>query len=254
MEYERIKKIYNWGARMKVLFLAEYYPPYVLGGAEICGEKIVKKLVEKGISIYVLTPNCESNKEIIEIINDNYTIHRYPSIKRFTYKKESRDISAEVYQKSSALFYLLLNQVIKLFNIEMYWQAKKILNKYTDFDIVQSNNIETMEVLSKLNINESKFSFIRDLGVLGLNYRTYKGQYTDICGVKELVEYYDTNKLFAWLIKKDIVDKRKKELKNIEFFVTINEYVREQMIMDGFSEFKIFTVKDPIDLDRKSVV
>jgi glycosyltransferase involved in cell wall biosynthesis len=238
---------------MKVLFLAEYYPPYILGGAEICGEKVVNKLVEKGITVYVLTPNCETNEEIIQVVNNNYTIHRFPSIKRFSYKKGSREASAEVYQKSSGLFYLLLNQVIKLFNIEMYWQAKKILNRYTDFDVVQSNNIETMEVLSKLDINESKFSFIRDLGVLGLNYRTYKGQYTDRCGVKELVEYYETNKIFAWLIKKDIVDRRKKELKKIEFFVTINDYVREQMIHDGFSEHRIFTVKDPIDLTETAL-
>lgn len=62
---------------MKVVFLTDYFYPFVHGGAEISILELAKALVKKGQEVHILTPNYgAASEETIEGI----LIHRYPFI------------------------------------------------------------------------------------------------------------------------------------------------------------------------------
>jgi len=216
---------------MKILFLAEYYPPFIMGGAEICLESLVNEMIKQGHEVTVLTPNCKNNKDVI-INNDKLTIYRYKSIKRFTYKKKSKDVSAIVYQKSNVLFSLILNQFVKVFTWEMLREAKKLL-KYETFDIIHSNNVESGLVLSKLKTTAKRVAHIRDLSFTCLNYRTRNNKYCDYCSMKHISECMETNIFFAKLLYFDILRRRLCAILKINNFITINKYVSDNIFVDS---------------------
>lgn len=62
---------------MKVVFLTDYFYPFVHGGAEISILELAKALVKKGQEVHILTPNYGAASE--ETI-DGILIHRYPFI------------------------------------------------------------------------------------------------------------------------------------------------------------------------------
>ena len=51
---------------MKICVLTAFYPPFILGGAEICAELFGKISADSGIETYVLTPNYTLNKNSFE--------------------------------------------------------------------------------------------------------------------------------------------------------------------------------------------
>jgi len=226
---------------MKVCFLAEYYPPNIMGGAEICAELLVDELVRKGIEVLVLTPNCRAFKDQVSR-KGNLTIYRYKSIKYFTYR--SKKASSKVYERSKAIFHLILNQATKVFVWEMKRKLNQVLKKH-DFDVIHANNIESTLALSKTRTNILKISHVRDLGLVCLAYKIKKGKYYPKCGPEEVAEYFNTSKFMGKLLTR-ITDKRKKALKKINYFIAIDDFVKKNVVMEGFSEKNFVTIRDPI--------
>lgn len=229
---------------MKILILAEYYSPYIMGGGEISLKQFVDGLIDKGHAIYILTPNCGFDKTTI-YENEKLVIHRYKSIKYKTYKQNSKKISSEIYNKNQAIFQLILSLTVKIFSWEMVIETKKVLQK-NKFDLIYSNNIESMIALSKLKLNTPTVAHIRDLAAISLNYRTYNKKYSDKTSIKIIKKYFNTNWLLAKLIIIDIINRRKRVLEKIDFFITINDFIKDEIIKEGIDENSISVIYNPI--------
>lgn len=92
---------------MKILYLVDYFYPFVHGGAEISVLEMAKALVKRGQDIHVLTPNYGAVKnETLDGVN----IHRYFFAKKLT---ESSGQLTNVWH-FNPLYWLVLGSVILL--------------------------------------------------------------------------------------------------------------------------------------------
>ncbi len=92
---------------MKVLFLTEYFYPYVHGGAEVSIFQLGRSLVKSGQQVSILTPNYGTrNKEMIEGIK----VFRYPFLKKL---KNYSDQLTPFWYSNPFFFFLLTIQIIK---------------------------------------------------------------------------------------------------------------------------------------------
>jgi glycosyltransferase involved in cell wall biosynthesis len=146
---------------MKILFVAEYYPPVVMGGAEISLSLLAKELSRKH-DVHVLTPNYDSKEDTIKK-EGKVTIHKYKSMrKRFFDRK---NVSSSVRSKSKIFFNVGLKVLIWAFNREMKRQIENFPN-IESFDIVHANNYESAISLDKANIDNKKIVHLRDTRLL----------------------------------------------------------------------------------------
>jgi len=169
--------------KKRIMFLAEYYPPFIMGGGEISLQIIAEGLAKiKNISVYVLTPNYEKYKTKREVKN-HVNIIRFKSLKYFLYK--NRNISDTVYKKSKSIFFRILNVYTRLSSIGLRMAAKRF-EKEIKPDIIHGNNIESILALSKLKTNSVKVSYLRDIRSFSIT-RTKKKTYrkNDFKGIKK---------------------------------------------------------------------
>lgn len=146
---------------MKILMVSDYYPPYVLGGAEISTKLLAEELSKKH-DVHVLTPNYKENK-YSKTKESKLTIHKFGSIRHNLYKK--RRTSRSVYKKTKSIFGLLLNFYVKYSSREFSKNIEKMDNEY-NFDIIHANNQESILGLSKVKTNAVKIAHLRDYRLL----------------------------------------------------------------------------------------
>jgi len=143
----------------KILFVAEYFPPHIMGGAEISAEVKVGQLSKEN-DIIVLTPNYDNKKLVIKKI-DNYKIIRFPTFRHMLYKNRKKT-SQKVRVKNKSLFnnMLLSFYIISAFEFKRW--IYKINKKYGPFDIIYGNNIESDLGISFSNLKIKKMGCLRD--------------------------------------------------------------------------------------------
>ncbi len=143
----------------KILYVFEYYDPFIMGGAEISGKIRVEKLSQNN-KVIVMTPNYKKFKSSIEKRN-NYNIIRFPSFRYFFYKNRKKT-TQKLRQKNKSLF----SSILIIFNIisaiEMKYWIWKINKKYGAFDILHGNNIESDLGIAFSNIKAKKIAHLRD--------------------------------------------------------------------------------------------
>lgn len=61
---------------MRIGFVSEFFPPYVLGGGELSARELAKALAEAGEEVYVITPSYNGWRG--EVSSDGYTIVYFP--------------------------------------------------------------------------------------------------------------------------------------------------------------------------------
>ncbi|MBR9700787.1 glycosyltransferase family 4 protein, partial [Candidatus Woesearchaeota archaeon] len=157
---------------MRFLYLMEYYPPTVMGGAEISGQDLVERLAKKGHDVTVLTPNYRSFSTTIDR-KENLTIIRYKTLRTFLFKTRKGTTQA-AYSNNRPLFYWLIDKYSKLSACELRKRAKKLL-KGNDFEVIGANNYESILALSKIKSPAKKVGHLRDFSMFCYD----KGLYND---------------------------------------------------------------------------
>ena len=118
---------------MKICFISNLYPPFIVGGAEIVVKKVAEELVKKGHDVIVITTS-KNKKNNYEIIN-NVTVYRINPINLFPYFTMSKQA------KSVKPFFFIYD----LFNPYPHITVKKILKK-EKIDIVHINNFRGLSL------------------------------------------------------------------------------------------------------------
>ncbi len=140
---------------MRILFVAEYYPPVVLGGAEISLRTMARELAKRH-AVSVLTPNYHGTARA-ERKDGRVSVIEYPSIRRFFFAR--RGVSRAMQRTSMPAFRAGLSLIEKIFAREM---ARAIEREASGFDVVHSNNRESLMALDMANISAKKIAHIRD--------------------------------------------------------------------------------------------
>ena len=97
---------------MKILFVTEYFYPYIHGGGEISTEKLAKALCSYGEIIHILTPNYGFKAS--EMVDGCY-IHRFPFPVKFS--KFSDQLSPSWYFNPIYIL-ILFFQIFKIVRFE----------------------------------------------------------------------------------------------------------------------------------------
>lgn len=101
-----------WHKNMKVLFVTEYFYPYVHGGAEISVNKLARSLTHSGQDVYILTPNY-GTVPFEEI--DGAKIHRFFFWKKLT--NFSDQLSPSWYFNPLFIFIIFI-QIVRIVQLE----------------------------------------------------------------------------------------------------------------------------------------
>ncbi|MDL1968667.1 MAG: glycosyltransferase family 4 protein [Deltaproteobacteria bacterium] len=118
---------------MRICFVSNLYPPFIVGGAEVSVKRIAEELTKQGhiISIITTSPNRKNYSEIIH----NVTVYRINPMNIFPYFAMSKQA------KSIKPLYFFYD----LFNPYPYLIIKKILKK-EKVDIVHINNFRGLSL------------------------------------------------------------------------------------------------------------
>ncbi|MBA2863645.1 glycosyltransferase [Methanococcus maripaludis] len=235
---------------MKFLFVAEYFPPYVMGGAEISLKILVDNLVKKGHEVVVLTPNYSSPKTKIDKKN-NLKIIRFGSFRHFLFKKREKT-SHEVYKKTKPIFYTFLNHYVRYSTYELRKWVKKIL-KNEKFDVIHANNLESILAVGPINTSAKKIAHLRDFGLFCYNRGLNKsGGLCEGCSLNNLNACMGTegtvNKILEHEMKKRI--NKTSVLSSFDFLIAISNFVKEKYIdVLNVDKNKIKVIYNPISDD-----
>ncbi len=230
----------------KILFVTEYFPPFVMGGAEISLKILVDELVKKGHEVVVLTPNYKSFKTEIEKRN-NLKIIKFKSFRSFLFKKREKT-SYKMYKKTKPIFYLIMNQYIKYSSHELKKNIEKLLEK-KEFDVIHANNLESILALNNIKTSV-KIAYLRDFGLFcynrGLNnngnlcYGCSKNNLKNCMNAKGLI-----NRLLLIEMKKRINNLH--GLSSFDLLIAISNFVKEQYVnILGIDKNKIKVLYNPI--------
>jgi len=146
---------------MRILFLAEYYPPMIQGGAEVSLPILAQELAKRH-EVHVLTPNYR-NAGNAERKDGKVHIHEFPSIRRLFF--QAKRASGAVYAANRNAFSFLLGAAVKIFVREM---SEKLEQFCADkkFDVIHANNYESSLSLADANVRGAKVAHLRDLRLM----------------------------------------------------------------------------------------
>ncbi len=232
---------------MKFLFVTEYFPPFIMGGAEISLKVLVDELVKNGHKVVVLTPNYSSFKTVIEK-RRNLKITRFKSFRSFLYKKKEK-LSYKMYRKTKPLFYLLLNQYVKYSSYEFKKNVEKVL-KNENFDVIHANNSESILALNNVKTRAKKIAHLRDLGLFCYNRGLdNNGKLCYGCTQQNLKSCMDTNGFVNKLLFTDMKKRINilKKLSSFDLLVAISKFVKERYVnILGIDGSRIKVLYNPI--------
>lgn len=211
---------------MKVCILSEFFFPSIHGGAEIDLHHFMKDLTNRGIEVYMLTPNYNNYKEIITK-KGNLTIHKFKSLRYFLFKNKVRQISQRAYLKSTALFYLLNNQYMKHSSKELAKQFDKV-HKKERFDLVHTINIESNCALRYIKDTVRNIATAQDMKNVCLSNKTIGYDYCKECSVKNIKRCLKTNIVLAALLKSNLINYRRNCLKYADKILTPTLFYKEE--------------------------
>jgi len=234
---------------MKILFVTEYYPPAIKGGAEISLNILVQNLVrKKKYEITIITPNYESFTTHIKTDEKNeLKIIKFKSLRYFLLKKKE---NLKTYKNANEpIKYILTDTYINYSAWELKRKSEKIL-KEEKFDIIHANNLESILALSFLKTSAKKIAHLRDFGLFcfnrGLNNR---GKLCTGCSFKNLKMCMNAGKLTSKFLIHQI-NRRKVSIRSFDLFISISEFVKSQYVNKlQIDKEKIKVLYNPISSD-----
>ncbi|XRO76877.1 glycosyltransferase [Methanocaldococcus sp. 10A] len=235
---------------MRFLFVAEYYPPYVMGGAEISLKILAEDLAKHGHDVTVLTPNYSSFKTELEK-NGNLKVIRFKSFRSFLFKKREKT-SHKVYNKTKPIFFLFLNRYINYSSYELKKNVEKILRK-EDFDVIHANNLESILALKDIKTSAKKIAHLRDFGLFCYNRGLDNNGYLcSGCSINNLISCMEAGKFIGSLLYLEMKNRINKlsALSSFDLLIAISKFVKEQYVdILGVDEKKVKVLYNPISKD-----
>ncbi|MBS3054183.1 MAG: glycosyltransferase family 4 protein [Candidatus Aenigmarchaeota archaeon] len=146
---------------MRILFLAEYYPPMIQGGAEISLPILAHEL-SKRHEVHVLTPNYHAGGNE-ERLDGKIRVHEFSSIRRLFFR--GRRVSGAVYAASKPAFSFLRDAAVRIFVREMSRKLEEFC-KGREFDVIHANNYESALSLASADVKAAKVAHLRDLRLM----------------------------------------------------------------------------------------
>jgi len=212
---------------MKFLFVSEYYPPMHMGGAEISLKLLVEGLAERGHEVTVLTPNYASPSTSVERMG-NLRVIRFKSPRRFLFGGGARKASSEVYRGNKPLFYLQLGQYIQFSSAELRRKTVKLLEG-EDFDVIHTNNLESILAVSRIETDALKVAHLRDFALTCWNRGLNNGKtLCSGCSAEQIRKCMGaglTSPLLSYQI-----NLRRGILENFDILVAISGFVKGQYL------------------------
>lgn len=137
---------------MKILFASEYYPPYVLGGAEISAQLLAEALAAHH-RVDVLTPNYGAYKDATS--RGACTVRRFASLRSFVFRP---GVSGTIYRKSKGLFSMLRSLYERLSAAEF----RSLIERQGSFDVIHAHNYESGLGLAAARVQAKTVVHLRD--------------------------------------------------------------------------------------------
>jgi glycosyltransferase involved in cell wall biosynthesis len=227
---------------MNILFTTDFFPPDVIGGAEISTYNLANALARKGNNIFVLTRYSKKGiKEKIDIEKNVYVL-REINLNKISYDGN-----------------LLVNEIG---NIIVKNKIEKLLKK-EKIDIIHSQNynVTNGSILSAKNNDIPIITTIRDYWpvcplrtLLKYNYELCNGNKKFIqcymCRVNTCISRYSGFSRFAyplWASYSTISNEiQSKNLKKADYIITVSNFVKD-IIKQKYPENKIITVPNFVD-------
>jgi len=138
---------------MKIGLINSLYKPYKRGGAEVVFSNIVKELKKDGYDIFIITLSGKKNRT-------NFFVTEMDDVK--VYRFYPKNIFSFIDINKQPLWKRLIWLLIDTFNLQAYWQIKKIL-KLEKPDLVLSHNVKGLGYLTWRAIKKLKIKNIHTL-------------------------------------------------------------------------------------------
>ncbi len=200
---------------MRFLYVMEYYPPTVMGGAEISGQTLVEELAKKH-EVTVLTPNY--NKFKTETKQERgVKVIRFRSVRKFLFQNRKKT-TRKIEEKSSSLFYL----VIILYSWWSAWSLRRAIKKLDNtFDVIGANNYESILAVSKLRTKAKKVAHLRDFALLCTNRGLQKEDCYGCPHLNKKPRNFNERIIRLMLNRQQILD-------DFDKIIAISKFVKEQ--------------------------
>ena len=226
---------------MKVLLPTEYYPPFVRGGAEISIKLLAEQLAERGVETHILTPNYGDLAHFTQ--KNGVKIHRFKSPRKILYSNS--DVPSQTYRKSRALFHWIIDKYVRLSAKEFGLKISN-LQEREKFDLIHSQNTESILGLHEADVECPEIAHIRDLKLLcATGMKQINNKFCGECTSENIRTCLDTNLPLSNLIKKDL-DRRKSKVKNFDHYISILKLFVRELNKEGIPKNKISLVPNPL--------
>lgn len=224
---------------MKILFVAEYYKPIIMGGAEISLEMMIDILKDTEHEITVLTPNYNTNQTKLEVYK-NIRIIRFKSFRTNLFK-DRKNTTGQI-QSFSVISEIIKSGYMIASAAELYMQAKTLIKK-EKFDIIHANNVESQLAVSILKTSAKKILHVRDGRQIYSSFSKL-GHSLKKETLKEIKQAFEINAISALPIK--IMSSLKyKSIQKFDHYIAISQFMKDCLRENGISRIDIDIIYNP---------
>ena len=224
---------------MKILLVSEYFPPKIFGGGEISAALLAKNLSREGIEVSVLTSHFNGLKKFE--VKDGVKIYR-------RLKTGENPSSLVENLKRKLLFPYSLKKDLQ--KIAPNYDVIHFLNT-TSIVSIKTNATKIATINSYGNFCPKSNLFYRDREICDGGCTVKKFILcilsSEYAGKVKLKRYLRYNPLF-WLLSYWNYKRRKKNLKSIDKFIAISDFVKKQLLKEGISEKKIAKIPNLVEI------
>lgn len=213
-----------------------------MGGAEISAMLLAQGLSDLGVEVHVLTPDYNSSSSRYSEENGVF-IHRFGSPRKFLFK--GRRASQETYVRWRALYYLIISRYIRFSAGEFSKKMTKLHSK-EKFDLIHSQNVESVFGLNLSDVNCPKIEHLRGLQYWCIDGSKRSGDENCVeCSVQGIKNCLRTNRFFAKLINREL-KWRGEHIRDFRY-IAVSKYIAQEAEKQGLPSEKLFPLHNPVD-------
>ena len=228
--------------KLKVLLVSEYFPPKIFGGGEISAYNLAKSLAEKRVDVFVLTTNFKDlrifeEKDGFKIIRTLKTGNNpsliIENLKRFLYFQKSlkKEILKIDKKENFDVVHFLNTTSIPSFKINKKTIAT--INGYTNFCPKRNLFYKEQNVCSGCSFNKFIYCILN----------------SEFIG-KTRMKFYLKYNPFFWLFLYFNYKRKNNDLKNINKFIAISDFIKYLLLKNDVKERSICKIPNIVDINK----
>ncbi|MEM2956635.1 MAG: glycosyltransferase family 4 protein [Candidatus Pacearchaeota archaeon] len=234
---------------MKILLISEYFPPKIFGGGEISSWLLAKNLSKQGIDVFILTSHFNEPKK--------YEEHEGVKIYRNLLTGKNPNSVIENFKRAVVFPFTTEKELIKL-------------DKKENFDLIHCMNINSIigAAKAKEKVRKPMIAHINSPQLFcpsGTLVRENK-LCNETCSFLKFFKcflrsgkiskvekkfYLQYNPFFALYVYHRF-KKRKKSLREMDFFIAVSNFMKNLLLREGIPEERIAVVPNMVELGKFS--